>query len=406
MLVDRRHQATTTPRPDAVPMFVQDVFASLRRVDQRRWAQTYLNGLLNVPGRKTLQRLAKAGAHSAASAHGLQQFINSSPWDWSTVRHALARALAAYAQPRAWGIAEVTIPKRGDHSVGVHRRFDPNAGRVINCQQALALFTITDTYSAPVDWRIMLDSTWCYDADRRRRARIPDSATTESAWQHVLRFAERAAHEPRLRHIPWVLDLRRASAPARITDDLSRHHQAFVCEVPPTQPVTAARAGARPVTAAEYVTRRHAAQAHLVTTPTPAGTTGPVLLHSGPVQLPEQGDAKATDALPVHRLVIRPASRTHETARYWITNLVDRSVEEIVSLTQHTRAVDTAMTELTSDFGVLDFEGRSFPGWHHHMTMASAAYAYSRLYPQGNGWPHRAAETLKQTSLPLMRLIS
>ncbi|MER7775498.1 transposase [Streptomyces sp. NPDC096191] len=405
MLADRTYQATTTPGPDAVPMFVEDVFASLRRVDQRRWAQTYLNGLLNVPGRKTLQRLAQAEANSAASAHGLQQFINSSPWDWSTVRHALAGLLASDARPRAWGIAEVTIPKRGDHSVGVHRRFDPNVGRVINCQQGLALFTITDAYSAPVDWQIMLDHTWCRDTDRRRRARIPDSAAAESAWQQMLRFAVHAAHEPRLR-LPWVLDLRRTSDTARIAGDLSRHRQTFVCEVPPAQLVINGRAGARPVTAAEFVARRHALQAHLVPTSTPAGSKESVLLHSGPVQLPEQGDGKENDALPLHRLVVRPASRTHKAARYWITNLVDRSVEEIVSLTRHTRAVDTAMTELTSDFGILDFEGRSFPGWHHHMTMASAAYAYSRLHPHTYGRPHRAPGTLEHASLPPVRLTS
>ncbi|MCL6731937.1 hypothetical protein PWE32_09610 [Streptomyces neyagawaensis] len=28
---------------------------------------------------------------------------------------------------------------------------------------------------------------------------------------------------------------------------------------------------------------------------------------------------------------------------------------------------------------LLDFAGRSFPAWHHHMTMASAAYTYTRL---------------------------
>ncbi|MEU8730954.1 transposase [Streptomyces tendae] len=406
MLADRTYQPTTTTRPDTVPEFVEDVFASLRRVDQRRWARTYLNGLLNTPGRKTLQRLARAGAHSADSAHGLQQFINSSPWDWSTVRHALAGALASHARPRAWSIAEVTIPKRGDHSVGVHRRFDPDAGRVVNGQRALALFTVADAYSAPVDWHIVLDNTWSHDADRRRRARIPDSATAESAWQHVLRFAVRAAHAPRLRHIPWVLDLRRVPDHTRITGDLSRHRQTFVAEVLPTQPVVAARAGTQPVIAAEYVARGHALQAQLVPTPTPAGTREPVLLHSGPVQLPEQGNAEATDALPVYRLIVRPASRTHKAARYWITNLVDRSVEDVVSLTRHTRAADTAMTELASDFGILDFEGRSFPGWHHHMTMASAAYAYTRLHPHRRGRPHRAPGTLERASLPPVRLTS
>jgi len=32
------------------------------------------------------------------------------------------------------------------------------------------------------------------------------------------------------------------------------------------------------------------------------------------------------------------------------------------------------------DFGLLDFEGRSFPGWYHHMALVSAAYTYRRLH--------------------------
>ncbi|MER7834530.1 hypothetical protein ABTY98_01100 [Streptomyces sp. NPDC096040] len=34
---------------------------------------------------------------------------------------------------------------------------------------------------------------------------------------------------------------------------------------------------------------------------------------------------------------------------------------------------------------LLDFAGRSFPAWHHHMTMASAAYAHLR--PADSGYP-------------------
>lgn len=29
--------------------------------------------------------------------------------------------------------------------------------------------------------------------------------------------------------------------------------------------------------------------------------------------------------------------------------------------------------------GLLDFEGRSYPGWHHHMALVSAAYAFRSL---------------------------
>ncbi|MGW7089794.1 IS701 family transposase [Streptomyces sp. NPDC054871] len=398
-------QRAATVRPKAVPVFVDEVFASLQRVDQRRWAQAYLNGLLNVRGRKTLQSLAKAGAHSAASAHGLQQFINSSPWDWSAVRQALAGTLAAHARPRAWSVAEVTIPKRGEHSVGVRRRFDQDAGRVINCQQGLALFMATDTYSVPVDWRILLDETWCDDEVRRRRARIPASVTAVPDWAHVLHFAANVSAHPRLRRIPWVMDLRRTTNTARVTRDLTRHHQDFVCEVSPGHPVMAAQAGLRMFTAAEFVAAGQARQEHLVAAQRPTGRVEQLLLHSGLVRISSEGGIEGAAALPVHRLVVRPASRAHRTARYWITNLVDRRVDQILSLAQSVRTTDSAVSELELDFGILDFEGRSFPGWHHHMTMASVAYAYSRLYPEGSGQDLRVRRAPERHLQP-MRLIS
>ncbi|GAA3436544.1 hypothetical protein GCM10018954_061530 [Kutzneria kofuensis] len=37
------------------------------------------------------------------------------------------------------------------------------------------------------------------------------------------------------------------------------------------------------------------------------------------------------------------------------------------------------MARLNDGFGLRHFEGRSFRGWHHHVTLASAAHAYATL---------------------------
>jgi SRSO17 transposase len=102
-------------------MFVDDVFEPLQRVEQRRWAQAYLAALLTVRGKKTLRKLAAAVSPAGFAAHGLQRFVNVSPWDWAPVRRRLAHAITAQANPQAWTLADLTIPKRGEHSVGVHR---------------------------------------------------------------------------------------------------------------------------------------------------------------------------------------------------------------------------------------------------------------------------------------------
>ncbi|WP_031052530.1 hypothetical protein [Streptomyces sp. NRRL WC-3774] len=65
--------------------------------------------------------------------------------------------------------------------------------------------------------------------------------------------------------------------------------------------------------------------------------------------------------------------------RFWLTDLVDRPARETPALARlHTGAADT-MRRLADDFGLRAFEGRSYPGWHHHMTLVSAAFAYGAL---------------------------
>jgi SRSO17 transposase len=36
------------------------------------------------------------------------------------------------------------------------------------------------------------------------------------------------------------------------------------------------------------------------------------------------------------------------------------------------------------EFGLGDFEGRSFRGWHHHVTLASAAFGYDMVRQQAD----------------------
>jgi len=366
-------------------MFVEEVFEPLQRADQRRWARTYLNGLLNVTGKKTLQRLAKAASPSSpGAAHGLQQFINASPWDWEPVRQCLARAAAGRGTPKAWTVAELTIPKRGEHSVGVHRRFDEESGRTINCQLAEGLFLSADAYCLPVDWSLILSDSWC-DEPRRRRVRIPDSVSSQPGWAHVLDFVETVAAQPHLAAIPWAMDLRRMPEAGLVIAGLARRGLDFVCEVGPGHPVLPAQAGASVVGMSEVMARSQTHQPHLVIRQVPAGRPEPFTVHSGLVRLPVRGGSAEPVSPRAFRTLVRPAVNGRQNPRFWITSFTDRRVEEVLALAQNATVAASAMGDLQAGFGVQDFEGRSFPGWHHHMTMVSAAYAFRRLYGKARG---------------------
>ncbi|MEU3046360.1 transposase [Streptomyces sp. NPDC006984] len=374
--------------------FLEDVFGPLHRAEQRRWARAYLLGLIQASGRKTPRRIARSNPLPPAAAHGLHQFINASPWDWEPVRRRLALWVAGRTPPHAWTVTELVIPKRGEHSVGVHRCLDAQSGRTVNCQRAVGLFLVTQAHCYPVDWRLLLDESWIQDPERRLRARIPEAETARPLRAHVLDYAADIAARPRLPPVPWVLDLTPCTSAGRVLAGFAGLRLDVVCEVEPGQIVLAGHRPQAVTTVGRLMETRYARDAHVTAGQAPAcrARTAPIRAYAGTVALPRPGGFRGGGANRYRILEVRDPTGRHP-ARYWASSLTDRSVDETVALVRSRVAVRSAVATLREQFGVLDFAGRSFPGWHHHMTMASAAYAYQHL--------HAAAGPVTQVPAPL-----
>jgi hypothetical protein len=64
----------------------------------------------------------------------------------------------------------------------------------------------------------------------------------------------------------------------------------------------------------------------------------------------------------------------------WLTNLTNVRLSQLVDLVELSpRACQEDMAALRNNFGLQDFEGRSYAGWHHHVTLVSAAHTYRTL---------------------------
>ncbi|MET8698341.1 transposase [Kitasatospora sp. NPDC004723] len=363
----------------AVSRFAEQVFAHLTRIDQRRWARSYLHGLLAAPGRKSLSNMAASlatGPTATTASLSLQQFINGSPWDWRPARRVLARLAAGDRPVRAWTATLAVIPKRGDQAVGVHRRFVPDAGRTVKCQAAPGLFVATDRDAVPVDWSLLLDPSWTDDPKRRTRARIPDGLAPFSAGELLLGMVDRLTGL--LPIAPLVADLGVADEPLRLAGALARRGVPYLLEVRGGQavrPVLQAATG-RPgrlqqgtVTAEALFPRRR---------PRTPGAPQPVL-RGTPVLLPGPLGASGPQGSSVHRLWAHGGG-PGQPRRYWLTNLAE-DAPGVLALLDAGAATRTTVDRLGSDFGLLDFSGRSFTGWHHHMTLVSAAYSLGRNLP-------------------------
>ncbi|MFJ9431529.1 transposase [Streptomyces sp. NPDC101490] len=380
------HNPTPTPTPHTTRLppltgfagFTDTLFGCLPRADQRKWAHLYVEALLRTPGKKSPRRLAESVSASPTASQALHQFVNASPWDWTATRQALLRRVARTgAAVTSWTLAPAFIPKRGDHSAGVHRRFDPLLGRLSNGQLGLVVLATGEHGPLPVDWHLYIPRGWT--RARRSKARVPEDISGP-LWSQASELLGRAplwhpgAHAPVTAELSWLPD-REA-----FLSQLVRSEQPFVVEVPDTVRVLP---GAIPSTNWPTLTVRQ-----VLMGPTVTGEDRQHVL-SLPVSLPGPASGHVRLRLLVRR---RPCGST----RTWLTNMVDRRLPELLPLMRQPRLAANVVDTLNGDFGLQDFEGRSYPGWHHHTTLVSAAFAYSRL----RGRPLPDGDEVRDPSFP------
>ncbi|MEU6071662.1 transposase [Streptomyces sp. NPDC047082] len=354
--------------------FSAALFASLRRSDQRLRARHYLNGLLAAKGRKSIRNIA-ALVGGAAAEQSLHHFISSSTWDWSPIRKALADHVTRELAPRAWVVRPLFIPKEGEHSVGVERQFVPERGQVLNGQLAFGAWAATEGTSVPVQWRLHLPESWLGDARRRRRAEIPDSAQAETPDECATAAALSVLGQWEVPKGPVVLDTHvtglggvvRAFAEARVPLLTRVNGSIRLTVADPAMP--GYRAGAIPA-------RRIMESVQGLRRPLES-PRGPVrrttLAAAVRVRLPQPGSG------PELLLIGEWHEHGKAPAALWLAAPATAPAGDLVRLTRLAQRVAQDEKQIGEQVGVRDFEGRSFRGWHRHMTLASVAHMVSVL---------------------------
>jgi SRSO17 transposase len=99
-------------------------------------------------------------------------------------------AMTAAIRPQAWVIDDTAFPKFGRHSVGVAPQYCGALGKVADCQVGVSVHAVTDAASCPLDWRLFLPESWDADAERRRKAHVPDGERHRPRWQLALELLE------------------------------------------------------------------------------------------------------------------------------------------------------------------------------------------------------------------------
>jgi SRSO17 transposase len=384
--------------------FAADVFTPLVRSDQRAKGETYLRGLLLDGRRKSMQPMAD---RLGVDHQGLQQFVTTSTWDTTAVRMRLARRAVDVVGPVAWVVDDTGFPKDGTGSPGVARQYSGTLGKVANCQIGVSVHAVTDTASCPLDWRLFLPASWddhaVDEADRpevvARRARcgIPDGERHRPKWSlAVAMLDELSGHglRPPLlaadagygdnSQFRSALDERGIGYIMQVKGDALAHK-------PDVQPVARVWSGRGrpptrtdpryPKTAISLAEHVHAAGREAAETITwREGSKGLMSSQFVFLRVRPAGHRVARDAeglLPERWLIAQWPNNEAEPVKYWLSSLPEAtSHTDLVRYGKIRWRIEHDYRELKTGLGLDHFEGRSWIGWHRHVTLVTAAQLF------------------------------
>jgi SRSO17 transposase len=380
--------------------FMTDIAAGLGRSEQRRCAGLYARGLLEAGARKSLEpivaRLGEDGDYEA-----LQHFLADSPWDPALIQRAVAERVAPEIGVEAWVIDDTGIPKDGRHSPGVKRQYSGTLGKIGNCQIAVSVHAVGARGTVPLNWALYLPEEWCQDSERRRKAKIPEEVVFQTKPQLAAGVIERAARWeiPRAPVLGDEAYGKNTELRGRLDDagveyvlslnaDAGVYDADTVFSVPERRPAARGPAPSAPVAdrqlrpVAELAAALRAEDFQTLVYRTRDGQDIGSRFALLPVIAahPIDRDRRA----PREQWLIIEWPEGHERpSDYWISNLpADTPPERLARLARLRWMIELDYRQLKGELGLDHYEGRSYPGFHHHCAIVTAAHGFLTLERQ------------------------
>ena len=95
---------------------------------------------------------------------------------------------------------------------------------------------------------------------------------------------------------------------------------------------------------------------------------------------PSHRDEKRREPWPEVWLLVEWPEGEDEPTKYWLSNLPPHtSLERLVWLAKLRWLIERDYRELKQELGLGHYEGRGWPGFHHHAALAIAAYGFLLL---------------------------
>lgn len=368
----------------------------LKDTRKRESFAMYACGILGEGERKSAEPIAArscADPDEVRHVHDkLLHFLGRSTWDDRAVRLEAARyaieALEKRERITTWIVDDTGFLKQGKNSVGVQRQYTGSAGKIANCQIGVSLAIATGTEHLPLDFELYLPKVWSDDGGRRKQARIPDTAKFKSKIQLALDMIERAA----VAKVPGEIILADAAY-----GDASEFRNTvrllgfdFAVGVQSTLRVVRLDVhddvNDKPETAAELVERLGPKAFRKLTWRTGTRTKLASRFCFVRVKVAEDDGLTLAEREPLWLIAEWPENES-APSKFLLTTLARRmSQKQIVRLCKERWRTERMYEDLKGELGLDHFEGRSFPGWHHHVSVVLCCYAFvvaerSRSFP-------------------------
>lgn len=383
--------------------FIEPLLPLFGRSERRYWGEFYVNSLLLEGRRKNLAGMA---GQYGGDKQSLQQFITDSPWDYRAVRKELAKQMMGRLGKGliGWIVDDTGFAKKGKHSVAVSRQYSGTLGMVGNCQVAVSLNFAQGDMAFPLDFDLYVPDSWISDIPRRKKAGIPDDVNFKVKWEIALDMMERARIwgieegvviadsgygessqfrvELQKRHFKYVVGVKKDLGvwlhPVEMERPIKRR------EVPACQSALEV-AKSLPRRYWRNVTWRE-------------GSKGPMRSRFAAIRVqPSHGYQKWEDPEGMQWLLIEWPEVEPEPTKYWLCNLPeDTRLKELVCWAKMRWHVEQNYEQLKDELGLDHFEGRSFMGWHHHVTLTMIAFVF--LVSEGIGKKRRRLDSAQSST--------
>ena len=349
----------------------------------------YVQGLLSDSDRKSMEAML-ARVTDPGSYQAFQHFITHAPWSADRVWRRLRAVI-----PEREGLLifdATSFPKQGWHSVGVARQYCGVLGQIAKCQVAVTAALWTGARAYLLGTALYLPEEWLTEP-ARARAHIPATIRFQQKWRQALtllrqvrasgfavtgvvadaefgdnRMFRNALH--RL-HLPYAVGV-------------SSHLTAFV-GTPRVRPPRSAKnrrykhprlvggVTARPIRDVIDASRqrwrrirwRNRTGARQWSADCLAVRVTPAIDHRHPRLSPE-----------IWLLAQRDVGERSKTKFYFVNLPSTAALPEIVRLAHQRWAIEQQYQELKTELGLDHFEGRTFPGWHHHVVLTAITYNF------------------------------